>query len=96
MLLGNVADTPFISHIQPEMFGFRSFDLDSAFDSWSVSEDSTEGKLWKTLRSLPEANYLGLISPRYLTRLPYSEKTEPTETFYFEELTELSEHEQYL
>jgi len=94
--LGKVADTPFISHIQPEMLAVKSFDSDLASDSWRISEDSTEGKLWKTLRSLSEANYLGLISPRYLTRLPYGEKTEPTETFFFEEFTELSEHEHYL
>ena len=94
--LGNVANTPFISHVRPEMFGFDSFDLDSVSDRWCVTEDSTEGKLWETLRSLSEANYLGLMSPRYLTRLPYGEKTEPTESFYFEELTELNEHEQYL
>jgi len=82
--LGNVADTPFISYIQPEMFEFNSFDLGSVYDSWRISEDLIEGKLWLTLRSLSEANYLGLMLPRFLTRLPYGEKTEPTETFYFE------------
>lgn len=94
--LGNVANAPFISYILPEMFGFSSFESIMSSDSWQISEDSTENKLWFALRSLPEANYLGLALPRFLTRLPYGEKTEPTEAFYFEESTLSIKHEEYV
>ena len=34
--------------------------------------------------------------PRYLARLPYGAKTDPTEAFDFEEFVEISEHRNYL
>ena len=89
-------DAPFVSHIQPEMFGFSSFDLVSPSDNWNISENSVQNKLWNTIRSVPEAEYLGLSAPRFLARLPYGERTEPTETFYFEEFTQTVPHENYL
>jgi type VI secretion system ImpC/EvpB family protein len=42
---------------------------------------------WSTLRSLPEAAYLGLALPRFLLRFPYGEKTEPIDSFDFEEFS---------
>lgn len=90
------ADTPFISHIRPEIFGFKSFDSVKDFRDWKVSDGSIENKLLTTLRALPEAIYLGLILPRFLVRLPYGERTEPIEGFYFEEFSSSSQHENYL
>jgi type VI secretion system protein ImpC len=42
---------------------------------------------WGALAKMPEAGYLGLASPRFLLRLPYGAKTEPIESFEFEEFT---------
>lgn len=89
-------ESPFLSHIKPEIFGFDSFDRVNPSDPWKTSEGSTEEKLWNTLRSIPEAVYLGLALPRVLARLPYGQKTEPTESFYFEEFTDYAKHENYL
>ena len=94
--IGSNFNTPFISHIEPEMFGFKSFDLVSNVDNWKVADDSTQSKLWNALRSLPESAYLGLSLPRFLIRLPFGEKTEPTETFYFEEFIQNDEHDNFL
>ena len=94
--IGSHFDTPFVTYIQPEMFGFSSLNLVPPSDNWKVSENSVEYKLWNTLRALPEAEYLGLATPRFLARLPYGESTEPTETFYFEEFTPNVPHENYL
>ncbi|MEM7240060.1 MAG: type VI secretion system contractile sheath large subunit, partial [Pseudomonadota bacterium] len=44
-------------------------------------------KTWDALRGLREANYVGLVSPRFLLRLPYGQKTEPVYPFEFEEFT---------
>lgn len=90
------ANTPFISYITPEMFGFESFDESSGSGNWRFSENSSEGKLWTFLRDSIEIAYLGLISLRFLARLPYGDKTEPTEAFSFEEFTATAQHEQYL
>jgi type VI secretion system protein ImpC len=42
---------------------------------------------WTTLRSMPHARYLGLTVPRFMLRWPYGQKTEPVESFRFEEFT---------
>ena len=94
--IGYNANIPFVSHIQPEMFGLPSFDDFPSSHKLHFFEDSTEVKLWNVLRSLPEATHLGLLMPRFLARLPYGAKTEPAETFYFEEFTAEVKHEQYL
>ncbi len=94
--LGYNSDVPFISHILPVMFGFKSFAAVSASDRLQISENTPETKIWNVLRSLPEATHIGLALPRFLARLPYGATTEPTETFYFEEFTRIDQHEHYL
>jgi len=42
---------------------------------------------WEALRALPEAAYLGLAAPRFMLRWPYGKKTEPIDSFAFEEFT---------
>jgi type VI secretion system protein ImpC len=42
---------------------------------------------WDTLRSMPHASYLGLTVPRFMLRWPYGSKTEPIDSFDFEEFT---------
>ena len=90
------ANSPFISHLSSEIFGFESFGYAEEFANWKVSEDSPNYKLWNALRSVPETTHLGLALPRLLARLPYGEHTEPTEGFTFEEFTNDSNHEEYL
>lgn len=51
---------------------------------------------WAELRSLPEADFIGLALPRFLLRLPYGEYTSRPETFEFEEFSALPRHEDYL
>ena len=43
---------------------------------------------WDALRELPEAGYVGLVSPRFLLRRPYGAKSDPIYEFDFEEFTE--------
>ncbi|MBA2440240.1 MAG: type VI secretion system contractile sheath large subunit [Thermoleophilaceae bacterium] len=94
--ISSVANAPFISHIKPAMLGITSLAANPDPHDWQIAADSTEIKLWETLRSLPEATYLGLAIPRFLARLPYGKATEPTETFSFEELISFDNHNQYL
>lgn len=96
MKIGFNSNTPFISHAQPALFGLNSFDGDLFTDKLRISNDSKESSIWKTLRSLPEAKCLGLALPKFLGRLPYGEKTEPIESFYFEELVSTVYQEQFL
>ncbi len=94
--ISTVANAPFISHIKPVMLGITSLAANPDPRDWQIAADSTEIKLWETLRGLPEAEYIGLAIPRFLARLPYGAETDPTETFAFEELESFDNHEQYL
>jgi type VI secretion system protein ImpC len=94
--LANNANAPFISHIKPDMFGISSFAETPDYREWKISDEADETKLWNTLRSMPEAKYLGLATPRFLARLPYGAKSDPTETFSFEELIDDLEHKHFL
>ncbi len=94
--LANASAAPFVSHIRPEMFGAKSFAENADFSKWKFSEETTEGKLWSTLRALPEADSLGFSPMRFLARMPYGEATDSAETFSFEEFTGDNEHEKYL
>lgn len=42
---------------------------------------------WNALAEMPEAGYLGLVVPRFMLRMPYGERTDPIESFDFEEFT---------
>jgi len=42
---------------------------------------------WDALAEMPEAAYLGLVVPRFMLRMPYGERTDPIESFDFEEFT---------
>lgn len=41
---------------------------------------------WNSIRTMPEAKYLGLSLPRYLARLPYGTHSESIKAFAFEEI----------
>lgn len=94
--LAKIANAPFISHIRPDIFGITSFAANPDHKDWKISEDSNKFKLWNTLRSAPESKYLGLAIPRFLTRLPYGEKSDPIENFSFEEMGDNVKHDYFL
>jgi type VI secretion system ImpC/EvpB family protein len=51
---------------------------------------------WESLRRSHAARSIGLALPRYLLRRPYGAKSEPIETFRFEELPSNPPHDAYL
>lgn len=91
-----LANAPFISHIRPDILGIHSIYKSPNYEDWNFSTDTNEAKLWATIRSLPESEYLGLTIPRFLARLPYGNKTEPLDNFEFEEFIDNPVHDQYL
>jgi type VI secretion system protein ImpC len=90
------ANTPFVSHLRPDIFGVSSLAAEIDKADWNLSNDSEAVKLWTTLRSLPESEYLGLLIPRFLARLPYGSETEPLDNFDFEEFASQPIHDEYL
>lgn len=94
--IGSAVQSPFVSKISDTLLGIESLFLQPEYFDWNLSEDSTNGKLWSTLRSLPESKFLGLTINKFLTRLPFGAKTEEIDSFSFEEFDEKSTHTHYL
>ncbi len=92
--ISNAVLVPFVSYIRPEIFGAKSFNIH--LSDLQFSEQSVEGKLWSTLRALPESELLGLSPTRFLVRMPFGEQSDSLETFSFEEFIGDSKHEEFL
>jgi len=90
------AGAPFISHMRPDVIGVASLAEQPDVAKWDLSSNNNAGKLWSVLRGIPEAEYLGMTIPRFLSRLPYGSETEPLETFQFEEFIGPPPHDKYL
>jgi type VI secretion system protein ImpC len=79
-LLGRIAqiaaraNAPFIAAIGPDCLATRAEDL----------HPMVAGS-WAALRALPAAGHLALTVPRFLLRTPYGARSEPIESFAFEE-----------
>jgi type VI secretion system protein ImpC len=93
------AHAPFISAASPNLFGWENFhkitevrDLAKIFDP----NLNPEYVKWQSFRNSEDSRYVGLCLPRYLSRLPYGEATNPTETFRFEEKVDGKDHSKYL
>jgi|GEM_PF-16740 len=77
--LGRIAaqvDAPFFSAITPSFIEIDKKD-----------RNPLVAKAWDELRQMPEAQYLGVASPRFMLRRPYGTKSEPISAFKFEEFT---------
>lgn len=94
--IGSAIQSPFVSKISDNLLGIESLFLKPEYYDWNISEDSANGKLWSTLRSLPESKFLGLTINKFLTRLPFGSKTEEIDSFPFQEFNEKSNHNSYL
>ncbi|MGH9819890.1 MAG: type VI secretion system contractile sheath domain-containing protein, partial [Pyrinomonadaceae bacterium] len=90
------AGSPIISHMRPDVLGVHSLNGNADPKGWDMTTNAEAGKLWYALRSVPEAEYLGLVIPRFLARLPYGSDTEPLEAFSFEEFDGEPSHDRYL
>lgn len=88
--------SPFVSNISPELLGIDSLFHKPHHTEWDFSEDSSIGKLWTTLRLMPESEFLGITINKFLTRLPFGSETDEIESFSFEEFEESPIHEKYV
>jgi type VI secretion system protein ImpC len=95
LILANIAwaaRAPFLAAASPHIVGCESFGAAPHPDQWQRRDN----ELWKALRSVPEARWIGLALPRFLLRMPYGKETDPIEYFEFEELENGAAHEDYL
>jgi type VI secretion system protein ImpC len=85
--LAAAARAPFVTGSDGSVFGCRNPGQCTDHRFWNpVSSDA-----WQMLRNLPEADYLTMLWPRFMVRLPYGHRTRPTQYFDFEEVTQSTE-----
>ncbi len=91
--VGAMAHAPFLSSVAPDFFGINSFtELPAIKDMKSVFEGPAHTK-WRALRESEDSRYLGLTTPRFLLRLPYSTVENPIKNFnYYEDVSKDHEH----
>jgi len=94
--IARAAGAPFIAAASPRLLGCESLAETPHPRDWKLAPDADSTAAWAALRALPEASAIGLALPRFLLRLPYGKKTDPIESFDFEEMPDAPTHEDYL
>jgi len=89
------AGGPFLAMADPGLLGVSSLAETPDPRDWQALDAESERR-WRALRASPAAPWLGLMLPRVLLRLPYGQRTDPIESFPFEEAPSLHSHEAFL
>ncbi len=86
---------PFISAVSPSIVNMESWqEINNPRDIAQVF-DAPQYATWHSFRDSPDSQYVSLTMPRFLGRLPYGEKTNPTDEFGFEEDVDGTDHSSY-
>ena len=93
--IGAAAHCPVITGAAPSAMQMESWqELANPRDLTKIFTN-TEYAAWRTLRESEDTRYIGLVMPRFLSRLPYGARTNPVDSFNFEEETEGATHKNY-
>ena len=94
-VLAGACGGPFLSGAEPSLLGCRDASALSDLARWDAS-DAGWSEAWEAMRRTRGAAWLGLALPRLLLRLPYGLRTDPIETFAFDEAPDPTDAEAFL
>jgi type VI secretion system protein ImpC len=94
-VIASQAGGPLLASADSSLVGCDALSERTEPRDWAFRDPEGEMR-WNALRRSPAAPWLGLAMPRVLLRLPYGAKTEPLESFSFEEFATTADHEAYL
>ncbi len=80
----------------PQLVGCDCFGRHPDPDDWHFAAPAEVREAWQALRAAPEARHVGLVLPRFLLRQPYGAGSDRLDSFDFEEVQEVSQHEWFL
>ena len=90
------AHAPFIAGASPTLMQMDSWqELANPVDIAKIFTVADYAP-WRSLRETEDAKYVGLAMPRFLARQPYGAKSNPVESFDFEEDTEGASHDKFV
>ncbi|MFM0339033.1 type VI secretion system contractile sheath large subunit [Paraburkholderia fungorum] len=90
------AHAPFIAAAAPSLFDLKSYTELGVARDLSKTFESAELAAWRSFRESEDSRYVSLVLPSYAARLPYGAKTNPVESFNFEEDVDGTDHSKYL
>lgn len=86
---------PFISGVSPTTLQMDSWsELANPRDLTKIFS-TPDYAAWRSLRESDDSKYIGLAMPRFLSRLPYGDSTNPVDEFSFEEDTAGADSSKY-
>jgi len=85
-VLGESAQIPFISNTSTKFFGEENYNdvMNNRFLKEQIN-DGAEYTAWRAFRDDERSKYVSLTLPRFLGRLPYNPKEDPTKNFNYNE-----------
>jgi type VI secretion system protein ImpC len=85
-VLGEASQLPFIANAGAEFFGETDYNavMTNRFLKEQVN-DGAEYTAWRAFRDDDRSKYVSLTLPRFLGRLPYNPKEDPTKNFNYDE-----------
>ncbi len=90
------AQVPFMTAANETLIGCESFAITPDVEDWNYVLPADVETAWSLLRQSAEAEYLAMVVPRFLLRIPYGKKSRPIEAFAFEEMPAVHCHSCYL
>ncbi len=90
------AHCPFLSSVGARFFGKENVDDLPKINDLATYMEKAEFTRWRSFRESEDARYVGLLTPRFLLRLPYGQDSNPVRTFNYEESVKAEGHENYL
>ncbi|BCA78400.1 type VI secretion system contractile sheath large subunit [Desulfuromonas sp. AOP6] len=90
------AHCPFLASVGARFFGKESVDEIAKINDLTNYMEKAEYTRWKSFRATEDARYIGLLTPRFLLRLPYGQDSTPVRTFNYEEDVSGLDHRHYL
>jgi type VI secretion system protein ImpC len=96
--LMHIAAVPFLAGASAKVTGFASFPEFARATAAAKWQPPADAAMWDKIRGHKYAAHLGLAAPRFLLRLPYGPKTDPIDTYPFDEMPAANGplHEGYL
>jgi type VI secretion system protein ImpC len=85
-VIGESSQLPFIANASAQFFGEKDFNdvMNNRFLKDQIN-DGAEYTAWRAFRDDERSKYVSLTLPRFLGRLPYNPKEDPTKNFNYDE-----------
>lgn len=75
----------FVAHGSLELCGCASVEVLDSPNDWALPDDDTAA-FWQELQTHPVFQKIRLVAPRFVLRQPYGKKSDPIDSFDFDEL----------